>query len=361
MENTYIGDWQKTLDRFEQWWDFRDMDKPLMRIVAAGKPGTSVPLEKPRDPSTLYIDTKRIVTGFRNYCETHYFLADAFPAMDLNLGPGSMALYLGGEPEFAWDTLWYHPYMDSPEKFNTIRYDEQNNWWVLHQKMLKEAVELARGDFYISIPDIVENLDILSAMRSPQNLCFDMLDDPVSVHTGVKKIDDLYFTYYDRIYDIVKDTDGTSSYTAFSVFGRGRVAKVQCDFCALISPDMFREYVEPSLRKQCQKLDHSIYHLDGPDAVKHVPALMEIKELDALQWTCGAGQPDGSCERWYPIYDQVRAAGKGLWIILYDGSPADWAKNVRDIVKRYGTKGIYFLFPEFPDLASAKKMAALFD
>ena len=49
-----------------------------------------------------------------------------------------------------------------------------------------------------------------------------------------------------------------------------------------------------------ERLDHSLYHLDGPDAIKHVPALMELEKLDALQWTCGAGQPDGACPRWYP-------------------------------------------------------------
>ena len=57
----------------------------------------------------------------------------------------------------------------------------------------------------------------------------------------------------------------------------------------------------PSLQQQCQKLDYTLYHLDGPDAIKHLDALMEIEELDALQWTPGAGKPDGGDELWYPI------------------------------------------------------------
>ena len=124
---------------------------------------------------------------------------------------------------------------------------------------------------------------------------------------------------------------------------------------------MFRDYVQPSLTKQCRNLDHSIYHLDGPDAIKHVPALMEIKELDALQWTCGAGKPDGGSPDWYPIYDQVRAAGKGLWISLHDGGPEDWAKSAQRLLNRYGPTGLYFIFPVFPDLAQARKMAGIFD
>ena len=365
MRNTYVTDWQIIKDRFEQWWNRETWERPLMRIIAPGKPraqsNDKIPLpEKPRDPRDLYLNVRNIHNTYRNYCETHYFLADSFPAVSLNLGAGTMALYLGGEPEFAWDTVWFRQKCVSPAEFSGLRYDENNAWWVLHQKMMKEAVELSKGDFFVSIPDIIENLDILSALRSPQNLCYDIADEPEMVREGVNKIDSLYFNYYDRCYELLKDEDQASSYQGFNILGKGCVAKLQCDFSALISPEMFRDFVQPSLRKQCRNLDHSVYHLDGPDAIKHVPALMEIDELDALQWTCGAGKPDGGSEQWYPIYDQVKAAGKALWISLQDGSPENWARSAKSLVKRYGLAGLYFLFPDFPDLSSARKMMELF-
>ena len=139
------------------------------------------------------------------------------------------------------------------------------------------------------------------------------------------------------------------------------MAKLQCDFNALISREMFRDFTQESLAKQCRNLDYSVFHLDGPDAIKHVPVLMDIKELNALQWTCGAGKPDGGHPDWYPIYDQVRAAGKGLHIMIYDGKPEDWEISAQKLVKRYGTAGLYFLFPVFPDMASAQRMMDLFN
>ena len=361
MKKTYIQDWQKIYDRFEEWWNRADVKKPLMRIIATGKKGNPVSLKKPEDPSTLYLDPEYIVTDYRNFCETHYFLSDAFPNVDINLGPGSMALYLGAEPGFAWDTLWYHEFMDSPQEFGKLSFDAHNKWWLKHQEIAREAVTLADNDFYVTIPDIIENLDILSALRGPQNFCFDIIDEGEAVKKGIEKIDSLYFTYYDALYDIVKSPEGIVSYTAFNILGQGKVAKVQCDFCAMISPEMFRTFAQPSLRKQCRKLNHSLYHLDGPDAIKHVEALMEIKELNALQWTCGAGKPDGGCECWYPIYDKVHDAGKGLWIMPYDGGPEDWAEAVKRLVRRYGKKGMYFLLPVFPDLRTAEQFSSMFD
>lgn len=126
----------------------------------------------------------------------------------------------------------------------------------------------------------------------------------------------------------------------------------------MIGPDMFREIVQPSLKDQCRKLEYSIYHLDGPDAIKHVDVLMEIEELDALQWTCGAGKPDGANAQWYGIYDKVRAAGKSLWIMIEDGSVQNWSDNTQRILDKYGSRGIYFLYPVFDDPEEAEKFVA---
>jgi len=103
MNNTYIDNWQAVEDRFEQWWDYKPLDKPLMRIVASGKPDAGYSQKfpayvKPREPKDAYLDVRNIIMGYRSFFETHYFLADAFPTVDINLGPGSMALYLGGDP-----------------------------------------------------------------------------------------------------------------------------------------------------------------------------------------------------------------------------------------------------------------------
>ena len=361
MKNIYVDNWESIKDRFEKWWNCDVLDKPLMRIVAAGKPGNIIEVEEPNDPKDKFLNVSNIIKRSRNYFETHHFLADAFPSANINLGPGSMALYLGGEPEFTWNTLWFREKCESPEDFKGLHFNKDNYWWLVHQKMMQEAVELANGEFFINIPDIVENLDILSALRGPQNLCFDLIDNSEAVHEGLKIIDKYYFNYYDGCYKLLKDKDNSSSYTFYNVLGKGRTAKIQCDFCAMISPQMFRDLVQPSLRKQCQNLDYSIYHLDGPDAIKHVPALMEIKELNALQWTCGAGKPDGSCQDWYFIYDQVLAAGKSLWIFIEDGSPEDWERNALRLVKHYGAKGLYLIFPDFPDLYSAQRMAGIFN
>ncbi len=223
-------------------------------------------------------------------------------------------------------------------------------------QMIKEAKKLANEDFIINIPDLVENVDILSALRGPQPLCYDLVDEPEMIKELVNQLDEIYFTYYNSIYDIVKLSDKSSSFTAFRIWGPGRTAKIQCDFCALMSPQQFRDFVQESLRKQCKYLNHSLYHLDGPDAIKHLDALMEIKELDAVQWTAGAGQVDGGNPKWYPIYDKVIGAGKSMWISIEDGTFEDWVISADNLVKRYGPGRLYLLFPEMEEEQAIRLM-----
>jgi 5-methyltetrahydrofolate--homocysteine methyltransferase len=353
MNRKYCELWPQIKQRFSAWWRREKIDRPLMKILAKGKNGEALePYEEPSNPRDKFLDVENIVKAYRNLCKTHHFLGDLFPSLRLDLGPSSMALYLGSEPEFAFDTIWYKEFI---HEWNgtKLTVSSDSYWYRTHLEMKRKAITLANGDFLINIPDIGENLDTLASMRGTQNLCFDLVDNPDVIKAMVGLIDDAYFQFYDPMYEIAKGDDGGSSYTAFDIWGPGKTAKIGCDFCALMSPDQFEELVVPSIRRQCRTLDNSLFHLDGPDAIKHMDHLMTVEELDVFQWTPGAAQPDGGNERWYGLYDKARAAGKQLWVWLYDGGLADWVESSRKLVKRYGPDCLYIRFPVFDSLGDA--------
>lgn len=283
--------------------------------------------------------------------------AMGFPNMSVDFGPGSVASYLGSDIEFRDDTIWFTECVEEWEDTPALKFDPENKWLVKHLELVKKCRELAGDDFYIPIPDLMENIDVLASLRGAQNTVYNLIDEPEEMEERIRQVTDVYFDYYDRFYDLVKDTDGSSSYTVFQIWGEGKTAKIQCDFSALMSPNQFREFIVDSLRQQARKLDHVLYHLDGPDAIKHVDALMEIKEIDALQWTSGDHGPDGTLEDWYEIYDKARRAGKSLWIKVYSGNVDDWIRNVDRLVQRYGSHSMLLYFNPMP-MADAKKLMA---
>jgi len=343
----YKDNWEDTKKRFEAWWKHKNIDRPLMRVVAKRKQPLdgAVPLPPAASPEEKHLSVERKTRYMEYYCKSHLFLADSYPNLDMDLGPGSLAAYLGSKPVISLKTIWFEECMDDVSQLENIEFDENNYWFDLHLKNLTKVKELSKGDYLVNIPDIVENVDILSAIRGAQNFCFDLIDEPDLVKSALDKLDKIYFKCYDKFYNALKNEDGSSSYTVFNIWGPGKTAKIQCDFSAMMSPDQFIEFVVPSLTYQSERLDNVLYHLDGPDAIRHLDALMQIKTIDALQWTPGAGQPDGGSEKWYGIYDKVVEANKSLWITIYDGEVDQWIESADRLVKRYGPEKLYLLFP----------------
>ncbi|MCL2351755.1 MAG: trimethylamine corrinoid protein 2 [Firmicutes bacterium] len=345
-EKDWKANWERTKERFGAWWKGDLTESPLVCLPIMKKnpePPEAVPGND--DPRRRRTDPDVALANFRNYLRAYDFAADSYPGFDADFGPGSLALYLGCEPVFAEDTVWYRECVSDSWENRPIAFDENNPWWRLHYQMVKKAAEMSGGDYLVNIPDLIENVDTLASMRGTTNTCYDLIDEPELMKRRLSELDEVYFRYYDRLYDAVKDENGGSSFAAFQVWGPGRTAKVQCDFSALMSPEQYREFIVPSLTKQCGRLDFSIYHLDGPGAVKHLGALMEIEPLRALQWTAGNGQPDGADEKWYFIYDKVMEAGKSLWIHVGEGSAGELVEKARRLVRRYGVRATYLLFP----------------
>jgi len=99
----YQPRWAEVKERFEAWWKRSSCGRPLMRVPAKR--------DKPSGPITdmighisvedRYLDPDYNAAKFRNFLNTHDFLAEAFPNTNVNIGPGSLAVYLGAEPFFA--------------------------------------------------------------------------------------------------------------------------------------------------------------------------------------------------------------------------------------------------------------------
>jgi len=347
----YKSNWEETKQKWRAYWKRENTGRPLMYLVGQKemRPDAAARQEELRskDIHDKYMDAKRKVERHRYYCETHEFMAESFPNMTLDFGPGSMAAYLGSNPVFQPNTVWFEECVTDWLSHKDLIFDPENEWYKKHIQLYRDAKKFAGDDFFLALPDIMENVDILASLRGAQDLVFDLMDESEEIARRIAQIDDAYFKYYNAFYDIAK-SDGGSCHTLFQIWGEGKTSKLQCDFSAMLSPDMFREFIQPSLRKQAQKLDSVLYHLDGPDAICHMDALMEIDEIDSLQWTSGDYNPDGTFEEWYPIYDKAAAAGKALWIKVYTGEYEDWMARIDPLIARYGTAGMYLFFPHMP-------------
>ena len=356
-------------EKFRNYWAHKNTGRPLMCVIARRpeveqySDGTPVeggyldqicqgkyynmPEElKWKDMEDKYQNPQRIVDRYRYFCQTHAFLGESFPNLNIDFGPGSLASYLGSEIGFKEDTVWFNKCLDGWDGVPKLTFDPENKWFKKHLQLAKDCQALAGDDFYVDMPDLMENIDVLASLRGAQDILFDLLDEPEMIGERIQEVTDIYYEYYDRFYDVIKDEEGGNAYTVFQIWGPGRTVKLQCDFSAMMSPEDFRKYIQPSLRSQSENVDHVLYHLDGPAAIKHMDALMEIEGIDALQWTSGDAGPDGTLPDWDVINDKAIAAGKSIWVKVYSGEFEDWIRNVDRIVNKYGSHSLFLLFPE---------------
>lgn len=262
---------------------------------------------------------------------------ETLPISDPWLGPGSMALYLGSEPDWQPDTVWYRPSLDSPESAPPVRFDPENPWWRVQTELTDRMIEASGGRYYVGCPDMVENWDVLAALRDAQVLLMDMLDQPAWVEKKIEEINQAWFQVYDRVYDQIRQQDGESMFGWFRTWAPGKVAKVQCDGASMFSPEMFRRFVVPALSNQCAFLDYSLFHLDGSQCLGHLDALLEIEELTAIEWTPDPKVPTGGSPHWYGMYRKILAAGKRVQVL--DARP----EEIEPLLDAVGGDGIYFL------------------
>ncbi|MDR3455875.1 MAG: hypothetical protein P4N60_00395 [Verrucomicrobiae bacterium] len=341
------ANWNDSRRRFTDWWKHEGL---LIGMWGAPETGRCLHenVAAPTRPGTL---DERYCNAIFRAEENHYRLSrsifplDILPSATTDLGPGSLALFLGSQPGFAEDTVWYHPCIEhelEPEKLPPLRFNEDNPWWKLTGDILRQCADKARGKYLATCPDLIENMDALSSLRGAQTLCLDLVERPEWVEQKIREINEVWFAAYQRIYDIIKLDDGSSAYGAFYVWGPGKVAKLQCDASAMFSPKMYRRFVQPSLTAQCDWLDHSLYHLDGTQAMVHLDALLEIAPLDAIEWTPQAGIETGGHKRWHELYRRILAAGKSVQVVNVEPG------EVVPLLDAIGHRGVYLLI-QFKD------------
>ena len=246
--------------------------------------------------------------------------ADILPVANTQLGPGSLAAILGGVFEGGEDTIWIHP---NPDFTDEIVFNLEHPNWILHKELLKACKAKANGHYFVGMPDLMEGLDVLAALKGTDRVLLDTVMQPEILEQQMQQINDIYFKVFDELYDIIREGD-EMAFCYFSSWAPGKMSKLQSDISTMISQDDYRRFVQPFIREQCQKIDYTLYHLDGVGAMHHLPALLEIEELNAIQWTPGVGEPQGGSPKWYDLYKKILAGGKSVmacWVTLDELNP----------------------------------------
>ena len=356
MDCDFKGEWAEIKERMEVWWARGNSDRPVMALIVprvkdAGVVGWSQSSSgEDRDETKKRMAQQLDESDYEKYWtdyntlmarqfklfEQHHFTAEAYPRFYANLTVTGLGVFLGATPIFRKDTAWCGAVLEGDPDGIKLQLDKNNKWLRWSLDLTQRAVSEANGLYVTGCTELAEHADVLAAMFGVEQLLCHMVDCPKEIHRLLNEVQDAWYEAYDFHYNILKEPDGYSHFGPFQLMGKGRVAKLQCDMSAMISAEMFEEFVMPHLKKQADWLDRSMYHLDGTAAVRHLDKILSIDSLDALQWTPGAGEADGGNECWDFIYEKALNAGKSIYALV-------GPQNLQRFIKRFGSRGVYIV------------------
>jgi hypothetical protein len=299
-------------DRARYYWDafwrHELIDRPCTVIIAEGPdPQVMAPVLQAVDA-----DFDVMINAYDKYARSHCFLGESIPGFTPNFGPDQFTGFLGAplkiDPQSP-DTSWTEKVVAHWPDFLPLKIDENNPCWKRMHEFHQAAETYCKGKCLLYEIDMHSNFDSLEALRGAENLLFDLADSPEVMERVIDQMRPLYNYVYEsfRRYGN-KEVLGTNS--GMELYSRGKTDFIQSDFICIMNPAMVRRFVLPALEEESQFLDHSCFHLDGPDALVHLDDILSIKEIGAVQWLPGAGaRPQ---HQWPEVLHKIQSAGKAI-------------------------------------------------
>lgn len=305
-------DWEYLEKRWRAFWT-RQNDTPMLGLTAPKE--EAQPFAPPRAHCSVeerWHDVEHRIAQARHGMENTYFGGDAFPMAFPDLGPDLIGAICGCGLHFGQGTSWAAPCVTDWETLPPIAFDEQNPWFREILDMTRRMVEDAHGEYLVGVADLHPGADALVSLRGPEALCCDLIDCPELLPRRIEEVHGVYTQVFRRLSDAIAPVQRGSTNWMGIWKPDGDWYVTSADFGALISPRDFEYIVLPAIEKELDYLPASIYHLDGPGALRHLDRLLELEKLNGVQWVQGAGAPPPRA--WLEVYHKIQRAGKLLQV-----------------------------------------------
>jgi len=346
----------KTIDRYKTFWAHEDTDKPMLNIIVEDKKAIWED-NAPKTPRDRWENLEARYTWSRMAMKNTKIFGDAVYSDWVNFGPGCLSAMMGSNYVPDENTIWFGRdefFLTDWSKLENLRLQKDSPMYKMVTEMTRMLTERNDGSYYTGVSDLGGNLDILASLRSTWTLLTDLHDDPEMVLKAVEIIDEAWMECYSTLRAIINNSGQSGHTTWLGPWCGTAYYPLQCDFAAMISPEDFARFVMPSLRRASDFLDHSIFHLDGPEQIVHLDQLLSVERIDGIQWVPGDGKPPVFDKTWFPMYEKIQAAGKclvlhgfnhiedilfvtknlspkGLWLYIWLGSEAEAEELLKKI------------------------------
>jgi len=330
-------DFEMSMKRIYAWYEGEIIDRAPVRFTAHN---SFVNEKKSKHRWTnikdKWLDVEFQVESFLQSLTGKKFLAETFPVYWPNLGPNIFASFYGCTLEYDEVTSWAEPCISGWYEFESLKMSKNCENFKKIEELTKYALEVCTGKFMVGYTDLHPGLDCVAAFRGTQDLCMDFYDYPEEIKKAVQSITPDFLEVFDHFDSMLKERNQLSvTWMGIPSFGKMHIPS--CDFSAMISKNQFIDYCIPVLKDEVKHMTHNVFHLDGKDVTRHLDVLLEMPEINAIQWVQGMGD-NKPIMQWMPLIKKIRAAGKSVVVDLDK-------QELEDFITQTGPEGILLCIP----------------
>jgi hypothetical protein len=309
-------DFDIAMKRIYAWYEHEMIDRPPIRFSAHNAEFAVSPHLKKSWTSLKdrWLDSENQVDLFIDSIRGRKFYAETFPVFWPNLGPEVYTAFHGSELEYMEITTYTIPLVKEWEDISKIKFDWNNPYLKKIEEMTRIALEKCKGKFMVGYTDLHPGMDCVAAWRDPQQLCLDVLIYPDEVKQLIKLANQHFQELYDYFDTMLKNQNQLSvAWMGIPSFGKMHIPS--CDFSAMVSPEQFDEFCLPVIVDEVKAMTHNIFHLDGKGVAKNIDRILDLQEINAIQWVQGMGD-DAPILQWIPFIKRIQDAGKSVVVDL---------------------------------------------
>jgi len=322
---------KEKLEKIKKWWNGENQ-KPVVF--------TTFDEEKRKKKNLNYLwekeDTKpdfeKLVEYQIENLKGIFFLGESYPILPHLWGnrgtPMTLASYIGGKVIFREETVWIEKTIDDWEKFH-IKFDPENYWVKISEELMKKQIEKIDDKTLISMPDFGDALTCFSLIIGVENLLFDVIEKQEIIMEKITEFTEAWKKCHQYFYSIYKEK--LPGDTSWLTWAPGKTYACQCDFSTMISPKLFEKFVVYELEQIKGYLDYIVWHLDGPDEIRHTDILLSLPYIKAIQIVPGDGNPPCASDLWLPVIKKITEKGRN--VILYADSKEEVEILINQIPK----------------------------
>ena len=313
---------ENTLGRHKAFWIRQDTDRPLLGCNIGSFVSQQFPRTMQSIPAGIIGPEDISVDLFLEDCEQLYQdyleIGDDYPFVGVPFYGIPWLEAIMGCPVVASSTsFWAEPCIENWDTWPWPRPTLKNPWAQKLLELTRALVKQAEGRYPVAPTLMRGPSDMLAAMRGTAKLPLDFIDFPEVMKRAAGLCTDIWIEIGKAQLALISDSgEGYMAGHAFRTWAPEKIIWFQEDAMAVLSPDLYREFLIPLNRRIGNEFPCTGFHLHCT-ALWVVDQLVQVPEIDVLELDLET-QDENSVEETFCAGKKILANKPLIWMLSYD-------------------------------------------